>query len=225
LAQNQGGNNGGVRQPDGARDVTEFDQRAATYDDGWRGAWHGEIVTRVGGIARKVAPGAETILDVGCGTGRLLADLAAMRPDATLIGVDPAPAMVEAARQRAAGRFEVKQAAAEALPLPDSSVDLALSVLSFDHWADQEAGLKEVRRVLRPGGVVVVADLFGTWLLLTTIVGRARRRIRGPRVMEAVCITTGMAPRAWQELQRVGPLPVVQALVADYSVPMTRKRK
>lgn len=206
-----------VRQPRD-RDVDEFDRRAGSYDEGRLGAWHGEIVKRVGAVTTRAAPGARTILDVGCGTGRLLADLAVARPDATLLGVDPAPGMVAAARQRAAGRFDVQQAAAESLPVVDSSIDLVVSVLSFDHWADQEAGLREVRRVLRPGGVVVIADLFATWMLLTTIAGRNRRRIRAPRVMEAVCINSGLAPRVWQELHRTGPLPIVQALVADYAV-------
>lgn len=202
--------------------MRQFDERAASYDKGRLGAWHADIVTRVGAVIDAVAPSAQTVLDVGCGTGLLLEQLAAAKSGATLLGVDPAHAMLEQARARAQGRFEVIEGRAEGLPVPNSSQDLILSVLSFDHWADQEAGLAEVRRVLRPGGVVVIADLFATWMLFTTIVGKARRRIRAPRVMEAVSIRAGLAPRAWQELERVGPLPVVQAFVADYDATLPR---
>jgi ubiquinone/menaquinone biosynthesis C-methylase UbiE len=46
----------------------------------------------------------------------------------------------------------------EALPLPDASVDLALSTISFHHWRNQEAGVREVARVLRAGGAFLLAD-------------------------------------------------------------------
>jgi ubiquinone/menaquinone biosynthesis C-methylase UbiE len=49
-------------------------------------------------------------------------------------------------------------APAEAIPLPDESVDLALSSLSFHHWTDQAKGLREIGRVLRPGGWFCLTD-------------------------------------------------------------------
>jgi ubiquinone/menaquinone biosynthesis C-methylase UbiE len=48
---------------------------------------------------------------------------------------------------------------AEALPLPDASIDLAISTISFHHWHDQKAGVREIARVLRPEGYFALADL------------------------------------------------------------------
>src|SRR5258708_39367496 len=62
---------------------------------------------------------------------------------------------------------------AEALPLQDASVDLALSTMSFHHWQDQATGLHEIARVLRPGGFFLLVDgSFPDWLVR---VARLRR--------------------------------------------------
>jgi ubiquinone/menaquinone biosynthesis C-methylase UbiE len=99
-----------------------------------------------------------SILDIGCGTGRLLRKAGARWPEAALFGVDLSEGMIAQARARTPGAtFTV--GAAETLPAPDASVDLALSTASFHHWQDQAAGLRQVARVLRPGGVFVLGDL------------------------------------------------------------------
>jgi ubiquinone/menaquinone biosynthesis C-methylase UbiE len=104
------------------------------------------------------------ILDIGCGTGRLLRKARRRWPAAALIGVDPAPGMIEEAR-RLAPALTFRVAAAEALPLPNASVDLVLSASSFHHWADQAAGLREVVRVLTPGGRFCFGDVtMAPWL-------------------------------------------------------------
>jgi ubiquinone/menaquinone biosynthesis C-methylase UbiE len=57
------------------------------------------------------------------------------------------------------------EAPAEELPLPDGSFDLVLSTMSFHHWADQQRGLAEVRRVLAPQGLFVLTDIvLAAWL-------------------------------------------------------------
>jgi ubiquinone/menaquinone biosynthesis C-methylase UbiE len=102
-------------------------------------------------------PAPALILDVGCGTGRLLRKAAARWPAARFVGVDPAEGMIENAR-RLSGFATFHVGKAEALPIPDSSVDLAFSTVSFHHWADQGKGLREMARVLRPGGRFYLAD-------------------------------------------------------------------
>jgi ubiquinone/menaquinone biosynthesis C-methylase UbiE len=74
-----------------------------------------------------------------------------------LIGVDPANRMREMA-QRLMPNATFLTGMAEALPLQDTSVDLALSTVSFHHWQDQEAGIGEIVRVLRPGGYFLLVD-------------------------------------------------------------------
>jgi ubiquinone/menaquinone biosynthesis C-methylase UbiE len=94
------------------------------------------------------------VLDLGCGTGAALRLLADRLPGATtLLGVDPAPAMLRVARERTTDpRVRVEQGVAERLPVPDGGLDLIVAVTSFDHWADQRAGLRECARALAGGG-------------------------------------------------------------------------
>ncbi len=99
----------------------------------------------------------ECVLDIGCGTGRLLRRAASRWPAARLIGVDPAEGMVEIAR-RLSPTVTFLVGRGEGIPLPDSSVDIAFTTVSFHHWQDQAAGLREVARVLRPRGRLCLAD-------------------------------------------------------------------
>jgi ubiquinone/menaquinone biosynthesis C-methylase UbiE len=99
----------------------------------------------------------DSIIDVGCGTGRLLRAAALRWPTARLLGVDPARHMVsEAQRLNSGATFTVSRA--ESLPFPDGAADVILTSMSFHHWADQEAGIREAARVLRSGGSFCLAD-------------------------------------------------------------------
>jgi ubiquinone/menaquinone biosynthesis C-methylase UbiE len=141
-----------------------FERWADTYEDSYMQAL---IFDRVHQSVLDLVPGdlqPENILDVGCGTGRLLRRLGQQFPQARLNGVDLAEEMIAQANRLTPGaRFYVGQA--ETLPLPDASVDLVLSTMSFHHWADQVQGIRQVARVLRPGGVFILADaIMPYWL-------------------------------------------------------------
>jgi ubiquinone/menaquinone biosynthesis C-methylase UbiE len=91
------------------------------------------------------------IVDIGCGPG-VAARLAAQR-GATVTGVDPSEVMLGVARKDDRRRGVTwLQGAAEALPLPDHSLDIAWSLATVHHWPDLGGGLAEVCRVLAPGG-------------------------------------------------------------------------
>jgi ubiquinone/menaquinone biosynthesis C-methylase UbiE len=111
-------------------------------------------------IAAHSGPGGpESLLDIGCGTGRLLRRAGARWPGARLVGVDPAEGMVTVARRLTpAATFHV--GFAEALPLAAGEVDAVASTVSFHHWNDQAAGVRDAARVLRPGGCLVLADIY-----------------------------------------------------------------
>jgi SAM-dependent methyltransferase len=113
-----------------------------------------------------VRPG-QRALDVGCGTGALTAALAGMLEHENVVGVDPSEPFVEAAPQRAPG-VEVVVAAAEALPFSDGAFDVTLSQLVVNFMRDAEAGVREMARVTRRGGVVAscVWDYAGEMTLL-----------------------------------------------------------
>ncbi len=112
--------------------------------------------TILGLIPPDLKPG--DILDLGCGTGRLLRRCASRWPAARLFGIDPTEGMIEKARELTAGAT-FYNSPAESLPLADGSIDLALSTVSFHHWQDQAQGLRQITRVLRPGARFYLADL------------------------------------------------------------------
>jgi SAM-dependent methyltransferase len=95
-------------------------------------------------------------LDVGCGTGALTGELVARLGTSSVTAVDPSGLFVDAVRARFPG-VEVHRGSAEALPLEDDAFDAALAQLVVHFMADPVAGLAGMRRVTRPGGVVVAA--------------------------------------------------------------------
>ena len=147
-------------------DVEHFNKRAPSYENASsQGYFFDRVQRRVLSLA-KVQANPKIILDVGCGTGRLLRKAKQQWPNASLVGVDAAEKMIEqATRLLPEAQFHV--ALAEALPLPDTSVDLAFSTLSFHHWTNQAKGISEVARVLRPAGRFLLADIvIPRWLLV-----------------------------------------------------------
>jgi SAM-dependent methyltransferase len=93
------------------------------------------------------------VLDVGCGTGALTAELVRRLGPGRVAAVDPSERFVAALRDRQPG-VEVRQAAAEVLPFEDGTFDAALAQLVVHFMADPIAGLREMARVTRAGGVV-----------------------------------------------------------------------
>jgi SAM-dependent methyltransferase len=105
------------------------------------------------------------LIDVGCGPGTITVGLAAAVAPGEVLGIDLEPAMIDRARTLADEqgltnvRFEVGRA--EELPAPDASFDAAFEHTLLEHVPDPLRVLREMRRVLRPGGVVGLAD--GDW--------------------------------------------------------------
>jgi ubiquinone/menaquinone biosynthesis C-methylase UbiE len=95
-------------------------------------------------------PGAD-VVDVGCGTGVSTEPLLAH--GATVIGIDPDPEMLARAHRRLGGRARLLEGRAEALPVPDRSVDLVVAGQAA-HWFREPDASRELARVLRPGGTV-----------------------------------------------------------------------
>jgi len=104
----------------------------------------------------------QTALDVGCGPGALTAELVRRLGADAVAAVDPSEQFVDAARARQPG-VDVRRAAAEDLPFEDDTFDAALAQLVVHFMSDPVAGLREMARVTRPGGLVAacVWDLAG----------------------------------------------------------------
>jgi ubiquinone/menaquinone biosynthesis C-methylase UbiE len=148
---------------------------------------------------------------VGCGTGYLLRRLVGRVPQALeLAGLDVAPAMIETARALATdSRIRFATGTAEELPYPEQTFDLVVSTTSFDHWADQRAGLAECARVLVPGGHLVLIDQFSAWLAPTLLGGR-RSKARTKRRAARLLAQAGFSSPQWHDLYAV----IIRAAVA-----------
>jgi len=100
----------------------------------------------------------ERLVDVGCGPG--VAVQRAKKIGAAVIGVDPAPVMLRVARARwrSDAGVDWRIGTAESLPVDDGWANVVWSLSTVHHWADVDAALAETRRVLAPGGRLVVLE-------------------------------------------------------------------
>lgn len=101
------------------------------------------------------------VVDVGCGTGTLSIGLAAAMPGAKVIGIDLDPAILDLARAKAgAGWVEWLEGSALDLPVETDSADVVVSTLVLHHLQldAKAAALREMRRVLKPDGLLVIGD-------------------------------------------------------------------
>lgn len=140
-------------------DVERFDQWSSTYERSRLQRFYFEPIHQaVLALAASAVQQPGSVLDVGYDTGKLLRRAHASWPEARLIGVDPANGMTEMTK-RLTPNATFFLGMAEAMLLEDASVDLALSTVSFHHWQDQAAGLREIARVLCPGGCCLLVDI------------------------------------------------------------------
>ena len=192
--------------PQREKDIEHFDQWSSTYENSWMqraffDRAHQAVLALAAGIVHQPA----SVLDVGCGTGRLLRQAHTYWPEAQLIGVDPANGMIEMAK-RLTPNATFFTGMAEALPLQDASVDLALSTISFHHWQDQAAGIREIARVLRPGGYFLLVDLsFPDWLGQVFRLKRVHSRAR----LQALFNQAGLQVQTQQKVSWRGWLATV----------------
>jgi ubiquinone/menaquinone biosynthesis C-methylase UbiE len=115
-------------------------------------------------LARARLAGGEDVLDLGCGTGTLAVAAARATPRARIFGLDADPAILARARRKAAvAELDIgfDEGRSTALPYADGSFDVVLSTLFFHHLPDEakQQTARELVRVLRPGGRLVVGDL------------------------------------------------------------------
>lgn len=134
--------------------VEEYGRLAPSYDAKW--SFYVEATTRETLARLKLRPG-ERLLDVGCGTGALLHRLSS-NPDTPLTGVDPVPEMLEIARRRLPPEVDLRVGWAERLPFEREQFDVVVSCNAFHYFQEPVAALREMRRVLAPGGRLVITD-------------------------------------------------------------------
>jgi demethylmenaquinone methyltransferase/2-methoxy-6-polyprenyl-1,4-benzoquinol methylase len=151
----------GVRGGSGAM----FDRIARRYDllnrlssFGRDRAWRRTAVA-----ALDLAPG-HRVLDLATGTADVALEVLRQQPAATVVGIDPSAGMLEVARRKVAaaglaGRVELGHGDAEALPLADASVDGVIIAFGIRNVPDRERALREMARVTRRQGRIVILEL------------------------------------------------------------------
>jgi SAM-dependent methyltransferase len=120
----------------------------------------GDDLAQIAGIAARLSPQAR-VIDLGCGGGHV--SYAVAPHVGSVVAYDLSAQMVAAvaaeAARRGLGNIETAQGPAEALPYPDAAFDAVFCRYTAHHWPDVRRGLREARRVLKPGGIAVFEDV------------------------------------------------------------------
>jgi ubiquinone/menaquinone biosynthesis C-methylase UbiE len=134
----------------------EYALLAPVYDRLWRRYLSASIDSAV---ARLPLAGATNLLDVGCGTGLLLAKARSRQPELELHGIDLTRQMLARARRRLGSAADLRRGSADALPYADDHADIVVSTSMLHCVSGPHAPvIREWRRVLRPGGTLVITD-------------------------------------------------------------------
>jgi len=172
----------------------EYTRLANRYDRRWAGyirATVDETVRRV-----TIRPG-DRVLDVGCGTGVLLASVVASTPGATLVGLDLCHEMLRVAQRRVPSGTVLVTADAESLPFGPGTFDVVVSNSSFHYWKAPARGMAEISRVLATGGRFVVTDWCDDYVtcricdLALRLFRRPHQRVYGLDECRAFATTAG----------------------------------
>lgn len=161
-----------------------FGPRAAGWDERFPddGPAYAAAVAAMG-LAR-----GSVVVDVGCGTGRALPCLAAA--GAVAIGVDVTPEMLAVARSRSSLLLEGDGLA---LPLRTASVDAVFAAGYVSHLDDPEAGLRELARVVRPGGLLAIFHPIGR----SALAARHGRALDGSELLDGRNLPDALASTGW----------------------------
>lgn len=161
------------------KSLNNFNRIAAGYDQSWDGKWSALMYEEV--LQKIDEQPFKTMLDVGCGTGSLLAMVVKQYDNVQVSGIDFSPKMLNVASQVLGNQAELVLGDAEKLPWPDNSFDLLVCNSSFHHYPEPLKVLMEMRRVLKSNGRVIIADPWwsGTIRLLINLYLRTPLNMEG----------------------------------------------
>lgn len=174
----------------------EYSRIASLYDARWNFYVEASIRETMGRL--HVVP-EDRVLDVGCGTGALLKALSLAAPRAQLAGVDLSGDMLKLARRRLGAAIDLEQAYAETLPFGDAAFDVVVSTNVFHFIYHPLAALREMFRVSKPSGIVVITDWCDDYLacrvcdMFLRAFSRAHFRTYGSKECREFLVEAGFA--------------------------------
>lgn len=179
--------------------TVDFHDQALTEFDGWAESYDRSILqtllfkpsyramlAEVGRWRDETNRRCAEVLDVGTGTGTFVQMLVGENLASRAVGVDFSPNMCQVARDKAARlgyghRAEFVNADSERMPFDDASFDVVTCANSFHHYPNQQAAVREMFRVLRPGGRLILVDGFRDvlvgWLIFDVGVARVEKNV------------------------------------------------
>lgn len=135
----------------------QYDKMSSVYDKRWK-SYIFKTLSFLKDWAEILSP--DTVLDVACGTGEFEQLLLSENPTQEIVGVDISEKMLEIAKHKCSiySQVSFQTASALALPFASNSFDVVISANSFHYFDDPLAALREMKRVLKPEGKVVILD-------------------------------------------------------------------
>ena len=135
--------------------LKEYTALAPTYDQRWSAYLNASLRMTFEKIADLPA---DRVLDVACGTGRLLEVLSDRSDFSELVGIDKVPAMLNVARRRLGERATLLECDAAQLPFDDAGFQLVTCANALHYFPNVDVTLREIRRVISPNGNLVITD-------------------------------------------------------------------
>ena len=196
-------------QAHGDAQAHRFDEMAAGYDKWWAPVLAPSARALLDELAPAIEAGAMDVLDVGVGTGNLARPALARWPTIRVTGVDASremvttvEALIEDAGDGHRDRFTGEVAFAAEMPFPDASFDLAMSSFVLQLVPNRAKALREIRRVLRPGGRLA----YVTWLV-------DERAFKPDRIFDRLLDEFGFQDD--EDRPRTGDIPSVERAVSE----------
>jgi ubiquinone/menaquinone biosynthesis C-methylase UbiE len=195
---------------------------ARAYDKGVQAAFRETFPALIDDLIREVSLNVGRGLDAGCGPGQFTILVAERLPAVEIWGIDLAPTMIELARAHAAesparDRLHFDVADVAHLPFPDAYFDVVVSSGSIKHWPDPVAGLRELHRVLVPGGRALIGEM--NRLAPPAAIATNRHQLRHWlfRTIYPWVFTKSLSPEEARSLFRASPFgaPTQERLLLD----------
>lgn len=133
----------------------EYDRLAPIYDQRWSFYVEASLQETINRL--EISP-EQRVLDIGCGTGKLLQKLLSFVSETKLVGIDPSQEMLNVAKAKLPNTVELQQGDAENLPFPEKCFDWLITTNSFHYFANPKQAIAEAKRVLKPNGYLVITD-------------------------------------------------------------------